>query len=60
MNLVDLELVIYNLCEDNDIEDAEELEELHLKIADAVGNALLDYADDRDIEDFDIYRYYRR
>ena len=52
MNLIDLELVIYNLCEDNDIEDADELEELYLKIADVVENALLDYADDNDIEDF--------
>lgn len=52
MNLIDLESVIYNLCEDNDIEDAEELEELHHKIVDTVANALIDYADDRDIEDF--------
>lgn len=54
MNLIDLEQIIYNLCEDNDIEDADELEELHFKIADTVGNALLDYADDNDIENFNI------
>ena len=54
MNLVDLEMVIYDICDNNDVEDADELEELHHKIVEAVDNALLDYADDHDIDDFDI------
>lgn len=45
MNLVDLEMVIYDLCDNNDVEDVDELEELHHKIVEAVDN---------DIEDFDI------
>ena len=54
MNLIDLEMVIFDLCDNNDVEDADDLEELHHKIVEAVDNALLDYADDNDIEDFDI------
>ena len=54
MNLIDLEMVIFDLCDNNYVEDADDLEELHYKIVEAVNNALLDYADDNDIEDFDI------
>lgn len=54
MNLVDLELLIYDMADYNKIEDAEDLEDFHRKIVECVGNALMDYADDNDIEDFDI------
>lgn len=59
MNLMDLDQMIYVLCEENEIEDADELDELYYKIVDTVANALVDYAKDNDIDDFNI-SYYRR
>lgn len=53
MNLMRFEILVDDMCEDQDIKDAETLQEYSMHLHAAVSSAVNDYALDHDITDFE-------